>query len=63
MTLLVDNYDSFTNNLCDYLAQLGQEVLIIKNDVYTIDEIAKLSFVNAARVAGWPNSSHVAPKG
>lgn len=46
MTLLVDNYDSFTNNLCDYLAQLGQEVVIIKNDTYTIEEIATLKFDN-----------------
>lgn len=32
MLLLIDNYDSFTYNLKDYFAQLGEEILLLKND-------------------------------
>jgi len=42
--LLVDNYDSFTYNLYDYLAQLGAKCTVIRNDEYTLDEIQKMSF-------------------
>jgi anthranilate synthase/aminodeoxychorismate synthase-like glutamine amidotransferase len=41
MILLVDNYDSFTYNLAQYLGQLGQELLIRRNDQITLDEIAE----------------------
>lgn len=46
MTLLVDNYDSFTYNLFDYIKQVGEEVVIVKNDELTIKEIASLQFDN-----------------
>ena len=39
MILLVDNYDSFTYNLAQYLGQMGQELLIRRNDQITLDEI------------------------
>jgi len=42
--LLVDNYDSFTYNLYDYLAQLGAECTVIRNDEYALDEIQKMTF-------------------
>jgi para-aminobenzoate synthetase component 2 len=42
MILLVDNYDSFTYNLAQYLGQLGQEVEIRRNDQITLDEIEEL---------------------
>ena len=42
MILLLDNYDSFTYNLYDYLLQLGAEVLVVRNDELTLDEIIKL---------------------
>lgn len=42
MILLIDNYDSFTFNIFDYLSRLGQETLVIKNDELTIEEITKL---------------------
>ena len=42
MLLLIDNYDSFTYNLCDYLQQLGQECKLIRNDEYTVDELRYL---------------------
>jgi len=39
MILLLDNYDSFTYNLAQYLGQMGQELLIRRNDRITLDEI------------------------
>jgi para-aminobenzoate synthetase component II len=41
MILLLDNYDSFTYNLAQYLGQMGQELLIRRNDQITLDEIEK----------------------
>ena len=32
MLLLIDNYDSFTYNLYQYLCELGQEVVVVRND-------------------------------
>lgn len=42
MILLLDNYDSFTYNLKDYLLQLGAEVRVIRNDELSVDEILAL---------------------
>lgn len=42
MLLFIDNYDSFTYNIVQYLAQLGQEVVVRCNDEITLDEIAAL---------------------
>ena len=41
MIILIDNYDSFTYNLYQYLSELGQEVEVVRNDKTTIDEIEK----------------------
>jgi len=41
--LVVDNYDSFVYNLVQYLAQLGAETVVRRNDVVTVDELAGLS--------------------
>jgi len=43
MILLLDNYDSFTYNLAQYLGQMGQELEIRRNDQITLDEIAELA--------------------
>jgi anthranilate synthase/aminodeoxychorismate synthase-like glutamine amidotransferase len=43
MLLLIDNYDSFTYNLFQYLSELGQEVRVARNDKITIEEIEKLA--------------------
>ncbi len=43
MLLLIDNYDSFTYNLYQYLAELGAEVLVRRNDEITPDEAAALA--------------------
>ena len=43
MLLLIDNYDSFTYNLFQYLSELGEEVRVVRNDKITIEEIEKIS--------------------
>jgi anthranilate synthase/aminodeoxychorismate synthase-like glutamine amidotransferase len=43
MVLLIDNYDSFTYNLYQFLCELGVEVRVVRNDAVTIDEIEALS--------------------
>ncbi|MFZ5558257.1 MAG: aminodeoxychorismate/anthranilate synthase component II [Pseudomonadota bacterium] len=42
MLLMIDNYDSFTYNLVQYLGELGQEVVVHRNDEITLDAIAAL---------------------
>lgn len=42
MLLMIDNYDSFTFNLVQYLGELGEEVRTVRNDAIGIDEIAAL---------------------
>ncbi len=42
MILLLDNYDSFTYNLAQYLGQLGESPLVRRNDQITLEEIAAL---------------------
>ena len=42
MVLVIDNYDSFTYNLVQYLGELGQEVRVVRNDAITVDDIAAL---------------------
>lgn len=39
MLLLIDNYDSFTYNLYQYLAELGADITVYRNDKITLDEI------------------------
>lgn len=43
MIILIDNYDSFTWNLWHFLSDLGAEVVTIRNDVMTVDEILALN--------------------
>ena len=43
MLLLIDNYDSFTYNLYQYLSELGAEVMVARNDKITLEEIEKLA--------------------
>ena len=41
--VMVDNYDSFTYNLVQYLGELGAEVTVVRNDQVTVDDIAELA--------------------
>jgi anthranilate synthase component 2 len=43
MLLMIDNYDSFTYNLVQYLGELGADVMVARNDAITLDEIAALA--------------------
>ncbi|AFS69223.1 MULTISPECIES: aminodeoxychorismate/anthranilate synthase component II [Exiguobacterium] len=43
MIVLIDNYDSFTYNLVQYLGELGQDIRVFRNDAITIEEIEQLA--------------------
>ncbi len=43
MILLIDNYDSFTYNLLQYLEELGGDVSVRRNDALTVEEVARLA--------------------
>jgi anthranilate synthase component 2 len=42
MLLMIDNYDSFTYNLVQYLGELGEEVRVVRNDATSVDAIVAL---------------------
>jgi anthranilate synthase/aminodeoxychorismate synthase-like glutamine amidotransferase len=55
MILLLDNYDSFTYNLFQALAELGAEVEVVRNDKITVDEIeARLDEISGIVVSPGP---------
>ena len=43
MLLVIDNYDSFTYNLVQYLGELGADVLVRRNDAVTVEEVGELA--------------------
>jgi len=43
MILVIDNYDSFTFNLVQYLGEMGRELKVLRNDEITVPEIAELA--------------------
>jgi anthranilate synthase/aminodeoxychorismate synthase-like glutamine amidotransferase len=43
MLLMIDNYDSFTYNLVQYLGELGKDIRVFRNDKITIQEIEKMN--------------------
>lgn len=61
MILVIDNYDSFTFNLVQYLGELGQESIVYRNDQITIEECQKLEFsrVIVSPGPGTPSGSGV----
>src|SRR5574337_669085 len=65
MLLMIDNYDSFTYNLVQYLGELGQEVRVVRNDAIDVAGIRALA---PARIMispgpGTPDGSGVSPEG
>jgi len=52
VVLVIDNYDSFTYNLVQYLGELGEEVVVRRNDEITLPEIARLDPVAAVLSPG-----------
>ena len=59
MILLVDNYDSFTYNLAQYLGELGAGVRVERNDALTLDDIADMrpSHIVISPGPGHPNEA------
>ena len=47
MVLVIDNYDSFTYNLVQYLGELGADVRVMRNDVVSLDDVVN---ANAERI-------------
>jgi anthranilate synthase/aminodeoxychorismate synthase-like glutamine amidotransferase len=43
MLLMIDNYDSFTYNLVQYLGELGEEVRVYRNDALSVEQVAALA--------------------
>ena len=43
MILMIDNYDSFTYNIVQYLGELGANVKVVRNDMISIDDIIKMN--------------------
>jgi anthranilate synthase component 2 len=43
MILVVDNYDSFTYNLVQYLGELGAKMQIVRNDAWSVDDVERLA--------------------
>ena len=43
MLLVIDNYDSFTYNLVQYLGELGAEIVVRRNDAVTVEEIERMA--------------------
>jgi len=43
MILMIDNYDSFTYNLVQYLGELGEDVRVVRNDALSVEEIRRLA--------------------
>src|SRR5256885_8413038 len=43
VVLVIDNYDSFTYNLVQYLGELGERVVVNRNDQITLEDITRLS--------------------
>ncbi|MFH1504637.1 MAG: aminodeoxychorismate/anthranilate synthase component II [Candidatus Omnitrophota bacterium] len=47
MILVIDNYDSFTYNIVQYLEELGARVVVYRNDKISLDKLKKLNFEKA----------------
>lgn len=72
MILVIDNYDSFTYNLVQFLGALGQEIQVYRNDKISIQEIEKSApdQIVVSPGPGWPKDAgitlsviqHFAPK-
>ncbi|MGM9922891.1 MAG: aminodeoxychorismate/anthranilate synthase component II [Bacillus sp. (in: firmicutes)] len=61
MILMIDNYDSFTFNLVQYLGEMGQELIVKRNDEITIREIEELhpSFIMISPGPCSPNEAGI----
>lgn len=55
--LVIDNYDSFTFNLVHYLEELNCKVIVLRNDEFELDEIAKYNSIILSPGPGIPSES------
>jgi len=64
MIVVIDNYDSFTYNLVQYLGELGADITVHRNDRVTIDELASLgpSHIVISPGPGRPEDSGISPE-
>lgn len=53
--LIIDNYDSFTYNIVQYVKMLEIEPIVVKNDELTLEEIKELNFSRILLSPGWGN--------
>ncbi len=60
MLVMIDNYDSFTYNLVQYFGELGEEVVVVRNDAASLDDIEALG---ADRICLSPGPSTPAEAG
>src|SRR3954447_6309019 len=42
MIVMIDNYDSFTYNLVQYLGEMGEELRVFRNDAVTVEQVAAM---------------------
>jgi len=61
MILMIDNYDSFVYNIAQYVGSLGEELIVIRNDELTLEQISALSFdrIILSPGPGKPNSAGI----
>lgn len=61
MVVVIDNYDSFTYNLVQYIGETEKKILVFKNDKITIDEIKKLkpSKIVISPGPSWPENAGI----
>ncbi len=61
MILLLDNYDSFTYNIAHALGALGQELQVIRSDMITVQDVAKLAptAIVISPGPGWPSDAGI----
>ena len=64
MILVIDNYDSFTYNLVQYLGELGEEIVVRRNDKITSDEVTALcpDRILISPGPGTPDQAGVSPE-
>lgn len=65
MILMIDNYDSFTYNVYQYIGSLYPQIQVVRNDEITIDEIRNLQNLEALVISpgpGYPDSAGISKR-
>lgn len=64
MILMIDNYDSFTYNIVQYIGEFNKDIKVLMNDETTIDEIAALnpSHIVISPGPSWPENAGISKK-